>query len=97
MFVVVVEYVIKPEYLKDFRKLVLRQAADSVEKEPGCRSFDVSVDPVRDERILLYEVYADRAAFEAHRETEHSKAYFAAVTDMIESRTVGEYLRLYPV
>ena len=96
MFVVVVEYIVKPEHLEAFREKVVRQAADTVETEPGCRSFDVSVDPVRDERIVLYEVYDDREAFEAHRETAHSKAYFAAITDMVDSGTVGHYLRLYP-
>ena len=39
--------------------------------EPGCRRFDVVEPPGEADRILLYEIYDDRAAFEAHLKTPH--------------------------
>ena len=44
MYVVLVDFKVKPERLKDFMPLMLENARASRE-EPGCRQFDVCVDP----------------------------------------------------
>ena len=46
------------------------RAARSATK-PGCRRFDV-IEPLGEaDRVMLYEIYDDRAAFEAHVQTAH--------------------------
>ena len=41
--------------------------------EPGCVRFDVFRDDADENRYLLYEVYADEAAFEDHLATPHAR------------------------
>jgi (4S)-4-hydroxy-5-phosphonooxypentane-2,3-dione isomerase len=94
MFVVVVEFEIKPEQRAAFLPLMLANARASAETEPGCRQFDVCADPQRPELILLYELYKDRAAFDAHCRTEHFLAFDAATRDMVVSKAVRFMERL---
>ena len=47
----------------------------SVAVEPGCFQFDVSRDESDPNVVYLYEVYADKAAFETHLEMPHLKKW----------------------
>ena len=71
MFVVTVTFVIRQEYLDEFMPVMKRQAQNSLTREQGCLQFDVCQDRKNPARVFLYEVYTDRAAFDAHLETEH--------------------------
>ena len=53
---------------------MLANAKVSRETEPGCRQFDVCVEADTG-RTFLYELYDDRAAFEAHLASAHFKAF----------------------
>ena len=94
MFVVCVEFVLVADRRDDFLPLMLENARQSREEEPGCRQFDVCVDPQRAERIFLYELYNDRAAFDAHLQTEHFKRFNAATEKLIQSKLVSFWQRL---
>lgn len=87
--VVLVEFTLVPEARDDFRALVLENAATSLAEEPGCRQFDVLI-PEGDpgDRVVLYEIYDDAAAFEAHLATEHYRRFAAAVEPMARAKTV---------
>ena len=61
---------------------------NSLEQEPGCRRFDVCFDDDRPQRVLLYEIYDDRAAFDSHRDTAHFEAFNEAVGPLLEARTL---------
>src|SRR5258708_37853659 len=76
MFVLSVDLRIKPENVESFIAKAVENAADS-RKEPGCRQFDVLVDPKDRTQGMLYEVYADEKAFDAHQQTAHFKKYIA--------------------
>jgi autoinducer 2-degrading protein len=76
---------IKPESVDAFMSKVLANAA-SARKEPGCRRFDVLVDPKDRTRAMLYEIYDDEKAFEAHQQTPHFKSYLAEALPLLESR-----------
>jgi (4S)-4-hydroxy-5-phosphonooxypentane-2,3-dione isomerase len=55
-------------------------------KEPGCRRFDIlnlATDP---NHFLLYEVYDNEAAFQAHRATDYFKKYAATTGAMVAKR-----------
>jgi quinol monooxygenase YgiN len=66
-FVVVPEFVIKPDCLDAFLALAKDDASHSVADEPGCRQFDIVQMEGAPCRVLFYEVYDSRAAFDAHR------------------------------
>ena len=78
LFVVVVEFQLKPGAQSEFRALIDANADASVRNEPGCLQFDVLEPEGEGDRVLLYEIYTDRAAFDAHRKTEHFHVFNGA-------------------
>jgi autoinducer 2-degrading protein len=85
MFVLQVNIRIKQENVDAFMKKALENAREA-RKEPGCRQFDVLVDPKDSARVMLYEVYDDERAFEAHQQTPHFKKYVAEAVPLLASR-----------
>ncbi|MFK7944291.1 MAG: putative quinol monooxygenase [Paracoccaceae bacterium] len=57
-------------------------------QEPGCQRFDVWQDPADPARVCLYEVYNDRAAFDAHLVSAHFKAFDAEVASWVMDKQV---------
>ncbi|MEL0106461.1 MAG: putative quinol monooxygenase [Rhodospirillales bacterium] len=96
MFVITVEFTIKPDRVNDFMPLMNKNAAASFKEEPGCHQFDVCLDPNDQTKVFLYEVYSNKAAFEAHKQTEHFKSFNADTADMIESKNVAALYRDFP-
>jgi quinol monooxygenase YgiN len=84
-FVLEVKLRIKPEHVENFMAK-LAENAKAARTEPGCRTFDVSVDPNDKTSVMLYEVYADEKAFEAHQATPHFKKYLAEAVPLLASR-----------
>jgi len=84
-FVLVVNIRIKPDSVESFMKK-LGDNAREARKEPGCRQFEVLVDPKDRAKIMLYEVYDDEKAFEAHQQTPHFKKYLAEAVPLLASR-----------
>lgn len=91
MFVIAVEFTLKREAAAQFLTRVRQQAADSLEKEPGCRRFDVCTDPADPARVFLYELYDDEAAFGAHQQMPHYHAFTADVTPWIADKKVDRW------
>jgi quinol monooxygenase YgiN len=95
MFVLSVDLRIKPENIESFIAQALENAAHS-RKEPGCRQFDVLVDPKDRSAVLLYEVYLDEKAFDAHQQTAHFQKYLAEAVPLLASRARHVWRRLAP-
>jgi quinol monooxygenase YgiN len=76
---------IRKENVDAFMKKVLENAAHA-RHEPGCRHFDVLVDPKDPTQAMLYEIYDDEAAFVAHQATDHFKRYIAEAVPLLEFR-----------
>ena len=87
-FVVMVDFRLKPGTSDRFRKLIEDNARASVRDEPGCSRFDVVVPEGEPDRILLYEIYDDAHAFEAHMATPHYASFSAAGGDMLASKVI---------
>lgn len=87
-YVILVDFLLKPGSRAEFRRAIDVNASASCRTEPGCRQFDV-VEP-RDEpdRVILYEIYDDRAAFDAHLKTPHLAAFEAASKHLVTKKTV---------
>jgi len=65
---------------------ILRGMVRKTREEPGCLVYDLmqGSDPSGASRFYLLEQYCDEDAVQAHRDTEHYKAYRAAILDQLE-------------
>jgi len=95
MFVLVVNIRIKLENVERFMPMVLANAREA-RKEPGCKQFDVLVDPQDKTQVMLYEVYNDDQAFEVRQQTPHFKKYLAEAVPLLGSRERHVYRRAGP-
>ncbi len=77
-FVVIAEFTATDGSLDALVRIASADAAGSV-TEPGCRQFDVSTPVELPNVVILYEVYDDRTAFEAHQKTPHYATFRADV------------------
>jgi quinol monooxygenase YgiN len=93
MFVLVVQLKVKPENVDRFMKELNTNAA-AARKEPGCKQFDVLVDPNDRTKMMLYEVYNDEKAFEAHQQTPHFMKYLAEGVPLLASRERSVWKRV---
>ena len=91
MYVIAVDFTIHPEHLAAFMPLILENARISRATEAGCRRFDVCRDPAQPERVFLYELYDDRAAFDVHLAAAHFKAFDGVAKAMVASKAVHAY------
>ena len=94
MFVVTVLFELQPGGAGDFEPAMLAQARNSLAAEPDCLQFDVCRNPQREDEFFLYEIYRDRAAFDAHLDSPHYKDFDATVTAMVANKTVDFYEKL---
>jgi quinol monooxygenase YgiN len=76
---------IKPENVASFMAKVLENAR-AARTEPGCRQFEVLVDPNDKTSIMLFEVYDDQKAFEEHQARAPFKKYVAEAVPLLASR-----------
>jgi len=76
---------IKPENVSAFMKKLGENAA-AARREPGCRQFDVLVDPADPTRVMLYEVYDNEKAFEEHQQGAAFKKYVAEAVPLLAAR-----------
>ena len=91
MFAVVVTFDIHTADLERFMPAMIENARLSLEREEGCHQFDVCTDPARPNEVFLYELYRDAAAFAAHLDSAHFRAFDRAVAPMIAAKTVRTY------
>lgn len=89
-YTITVEFHLKPGMREAFRRLIDANARDSCRLEPGCRRFDVLEPKGEPDRILLYEIYDDRAAFEAHVKTEHFARFDKGSAEMVVGKRLVE-------
>ena len=87
-YVITVEFDVVPAQFQAFMHLTMENAEASRRDEPGCRRFDVCRPHNSENRLFLYEIYDDEAAFQAHLQSGHFKAFAAATRDMITARRI---------
>ena len=76
---------IKPENVDAFMQKVIDNGK-AARSEPGCRHFDVLVDPDDKTKVMLYEIYDDQKAFEAHQAGAAFKKYLAEAVPLLAAR-----------
>lgn len=97
MFVVVVHFDVKPSHAPDFLTAIKENARLSLEREPGCRQFDVCMTPGRPASIFLYEIYDSEDAFKTHLTTEHFLDFDRQTASWVASKEVKTLSRVFPV
>ena len=76
---------IKPENVDAFMSKVIENGR-TARGEPGCRQFEVLVDPDDRTKVMLFEVYDDQKAFEAHQAGAAFKKYLETAVPLLASR-----------
>ena len=94
MYVVTVDFRVKPQHAEDFQREMLINARSSVANEAGCRRFDVMVDEHDAAHFFLFEVYDDEAAFQRHMTMPHFRTVTNAIEPWITDKVVGTFLML---
>jgi autoinducer 2-degrading protein len=89
MYIVVVPLQIKEGHKDAFVEALLDDARGSVNNEPGCLRFDVVQDGADPNRIWLYEVYKDEAAFQSHLQAPYFAKFQDAAKDFLEKGPPG--------
>ena len=81
---------VKPEFMDQFVEASFSDARGAVGDEPGCFRFDILRDQSDPNRLHLYEVYADEAALEAHRQAPHYLKWRSTIDDWVD----GDFQRI---
>ena len=86
MFSLMVQMEVRPGRREEFLAGMAANAEASVRDEPGCLRFDICSVGSDENRFVLYELYTDAAAFEAHKASPH----FAQWRTVAEQVVVGQ-------
>ncbi|MDE0139220.1 MAG: antibiotic biosynthesis monooxygenase [bacterium] len=84
MRTITVQATIRQDHLERFLTASIANARASVATEPGCRRFDIFGDDTDPARVGFNEIYDDDGAVEAHGESAHFAAWFAATDGMAD-------------
>ena len=97
MFTVIVDIVVRQEFVERFREAVFRQGENSMTREKGCLGFEILQDPEKPTCFVLYETYTDAPTFyEVHVSTPHFADYAATTADWIETKSIRALTKLWP-
>lgn len=83
MYVFQVVVTIHPEAEEEFAAVTVANSAASLQ-EPGCLRFDVLQHDDDPTRFTLAEAYVDEGALDAHKQTDHYRAW-AEVTNRVQT------------
>jgi len=96
MYAVCVTFRVKPGQMVEFMPAMQGNAATSLAEEVGCHRFDVLSDTDKPDLVFLYELYADRAAFDAHRASPHFQTFDATTAHLIADKEVTTWDHVTP-
>lgn len=94
--VLTVDFTVHAAHADAFAAAIARNARLSVERESGCRQFDVCRDPADPATFFLYELYDDEAAVATHLQAPHYREFDALTRDWVLRKQVRRYLRAQP-
>ena len=88
MYIVIAPIQVKKGFKEQFVEEMIADAKGSITNEPGCLRFDVVQDSDDPNRVWLYEVYRDEAAFGAHTQAPHYIRWRDTTKDWMEERSI---------
>jgi quinol monooxygenase YgiN len=84
-YVRVAEIEVDPVQLEVYKAAAKEIIEDSVRLEPGVLALYSVSDKDNPAHVTVFEIYADKDAYNTHLETAHFKKYKAATQDMVRS------------
>jgi quinol monooxygenase YgiN len=93
-YVRVAEIEIDPARRQAFCAALSREIETSIRVEPGVLALYAVQPKDNPARIIVFEIYADVAAYAAHLKTPHFGAYKAATADMVTSLKLTETVQI---
>ena len=85
-YVRIAELEIDSAQLESYKAAVKDEMETSVRVEPGVLAIYAVAEKDHPSKLRFFEMYADQAAYNAHRESAHFKKYVATTEPMIVSR-----------
>lgn len=82
-FAIVATFDVVPGRMDEFLSLLMAHRERCLKDEPGTVRFDVLRPRNEEEQVMLYEVYADDAAFQVHWNGPHVARMRAETTGMV--------------
>ncbi|TIL58634.1 MAG: antibiotic biosynthesis monooxygenase [Mesorhizobium sp.] len=86
----IAELEIDPAQMAAYSAAVKEEMEESIRVEPGVLALYAVSIKGQPNHIRFFEMYADQAAYESHRESPHFKQYVETTKDMITSRKLFE-------
>ena len=91
MIAIVVEFEIDAAAKAQLMSIIRAHARRTKEQEPGCIRFDI-LEPQEDggkksaDRLMLFELYRDKEAFDAHRASPNLPRFFSETKQFVKNR-----------
>jgi quinol monooxygenase YgiN len=86
----IAELEIDPAQMEAYSAAVKVEMETSIRVEPGVQALCAVSIKGKPNHLRFFEMYADNAAYEAHRDSAHFKTYVATTKDMILDRKLFE-------
>ncbi|MBF0803956.1 MULTISPECIES: putative quinol monooxygenase [unclassified Neisseria] len=77
---------VKPQHSRAFARAVTAEMVQSLKAEKGVLAMYAATEQDNPNKWLFFEIYADDAAYETHRETPHFQHYLKQTAAMIADR-----------
>lgn len=84
-YVRIARIVVDSAQLEAYRAALKEGIETAVRVEPGVLSLQAVYDSNHPTQVTVFEIYADKAAYESHIQTAHFKKYKSTTRDMVKS------------
>lgn len=85
-----VRITVKAEANEKFAQIVKTEMRESIQKETGVLARYVATDKDQPNQWHFFEIYANDAAYQAHRKTPHFQKYLQEIADLLQDKTFIE-------
>ncbi|GAB3319981.1 hypothetical protein GCM10027299_13210 [Larkinella ripae] len=96
LMVRIAEIEVAPEHLEAYKAILKEEAAASVKQEPGVIAIFPMFQRENPTQIRLLELYANRAAYQAHLKSPHFQKYKTSTLKMVKSLKLVDMASLDP-
>jgi len=90
------EIEIDSNYLREYNKILKKEAQASVKLEPGVISIFPMYQKENPTQVRILEIYASKEAYESHLTTPHFKKYKSTTLKMVKSLKLTDMSAIDP-
>lgn len=85
-----VQVTLKPGAEKTFRRIVVDEMEQAMDKEPGVLAMYAASQKGQSELWYFLEIYTNDSAYEAHRQTPHFQTYIKETASLVKDKKMTE-------